>query len=172
MRASGGESSGRTVAPLATHRGGEDVDLDEPGALEPLDHQLGDPVAAAQLDRLDRVVVDQHHLDLAAVARVDGAGGVDDREAVARRQPGARVDQRDEAVGQRERDPGRHQRPLPRRQRHVDGGHQVGAGVAGMGVRRGRQVGVEPLQQHLELGGGLLAVSAGLGRGRLGNHGP
>ena len=68
------------------------------------------------------------------------------------------MDQRDVAVGQRERDAGRHQRPLPRRQRHVDGGHQVGAGVAGMGVRRERQVGVEALQQHLELGGCLRAA--------------
>ena len=44
------------------------------------DDQLGDPVAPPQHDRLVRVEVDQGHLDLAAVAGVHGAGGVDDRQ--------------------------------------------------------------------------------------------
>ena len=65
-----------------------------------------------------------------------------------RGQPRARVHQRDVPLRHRQRDPGRHQRPLPRRQRDVDGGEQVGAGVAGMGVRRQRQVRVEP--DHLD----------------------
>ena len=89
------EASSRTVAPVASDRVGEFLDLDEPGPLEPLDDQLGDPVAAAQLDRLARVVVDQHHLDLAAVAGVDGARGVHDRQPVPGGQAGARVHQRD-----------------------------------------------------------------------------
>ena len=38
--------------------------------------------------------------------------------------------------------PGRDQRPLARGQGHVDGGVEVGAGVAGVGVRRERQPGV------------------------------
>ncbi len=65
------------------------------------------------VDRLVRVVVDQQHLDLAAVARVDGARGVDDREPVPGRQPRARVHQRDVARRERERDPGRHQGTAP-----------------------------------------------------------
>ena len=50
----------------------------------------------------------------------------------------------DVSVGQRDRDPGRNQRPLPRLQRHVDRCHQVGPGVTGVGVGRQRQVGVQP----------------------------
>src|SRR5690606_4192753 len=63
----GAEASGRTVTPGPTAALRKCLDLGELGALEALDHQLGDPVAAAQLDRLARVVVDQQHLDLAAV---------------------------------------------------------------------------------------------------------
>ena len=63
----------RTVAPGAPDRLGQDLHLDEPRPLEPLDDQLGDPVAAVRVTASTRVVVDQQHLDLAAVARVDGA---------------------------------------------------------------------------------------------------
>ena len=69
------------------------------------------------------------------------------------RQPGPRVHQRDEALGQRDRDPGRHHRALAGGQGDVDRGEQVGAGVAGMGVRRQREVRVEALDQDLEVGG-------------------
>ena len=94
-----------------------------------------------QLDRLGAVVVDQQHLDLAAVAGVDGAGGVHDGQPVPGGEPRAGMDQRDVPLGERERDPGRHQGPLAGGEGEVDGGHQVGAGVAGMGVRRERQAG-------------------------------
>ena len=53
---------------------GRSLDLDEPRLLDPLDHQLGDPVArGAASTGVVRVEVDQQHLDLAAVAGVDGA---------------------------------------------------------------------------------------------------
>ena len=67
----------------------------------------------AQVDGLARVEVDQQHLDLAAVARVDGAGRVDDRDPEPGRQPGARVHQGDVAVRQRDRDAGRARAPAP-----------------------------------------------------------
>ena len=60
--------------------------------------------------------------------------------------------ERDVPLGQRERDPGRHHRPLPRCQGHVDGREEVGAGVAGMGVRRGRQPRVEPPESDVHHG--------------------
>ena len=96
------------------------------------------------------VVVDEQHLDLAAVAGVDRAGRVDHPDAELVRQSRARVHERRVPGRQRDRHPGRHHRPLARLQHHVLGGHQVGAGVAGMGVRRQRQVGVEPAHEHLD----------------------
>jgi hypothetical protein len=128
------------------------INRHESRALEPLDHQLRDPVAPLELDRQPRVVVDQQHLDLAAVARVDGARGVHDRQAVPGGEPGPGVHQGDVPLRQRDRDPGRHQRPLPRFERHVDRGHQVGARVAGVRVGRQRQPRVEQLDGDLEVG--------------------
>ncbi len=53
--------------------------------------------------------------------------------------------------------PGRHQRSLARAQAHVDGRVQVGARVARVGVRRQRQVGVEPHDGDVQVGRGELA---------------
>src|SRR5581483_12128861 len=105
--------------------------------------------AAAQLHGCDRVEVDEDHADLAAVAGVDRARSVDQRDAAAGRQPGPRMDEGGVTQRQRDGDTGGHHGALPRRQREVGGGHEIGTGVAGVGVRRDRQVGVEPLDQHL-----------------------
>ena len=104
--------------------------------LHPLQHQLGDPVAAGQPQRVHRVVVDDDDLHLAAVAGVDRAGRVDQRHPAPGGQAGARVHERGVALRQREREPGRQHRALARRELGVDGGHHVGAGVAGQRVRR------------------------------------
>ena len=120
------------------------------GPLDPLDDQLGDPVAAPEHHGLARVEVDHAHLDLAAIAGVDRAGRVDQADPVPDRQPGARVDERGVAVRQRDGDAGGQQRALARRQLRVDRGVQVGAGVAGMGVRRQRDAGVEPADQDVD----------------------
>ncbi|GAB3039240.1 hypothetical protein GCM10011376_33490 [Nocardioides flavus (ex Wang et al. 2016)] len=70
--------------------------------------------------------------------------------------------QRDVAVRQRDRQAGRHQRPLARREVDVHGGVQVGAGVARVGVRRDRQVGVEAEDGDVEVGGdGMVWVVVG-----------
>ena len=148
------ETAGGTVPARAAGRTGEALHLDEPGLLHLLDDQLGDPVAAGQVDRLPRVEVDQQHLDLAAVAGVDGPGRVDDRHPEPGGEPGARVHQGDVPVRQRDRDAGRHQRPLPRLEVHVDGRHQVGAGVTGVGVRRERDVRVGAGDQDLDAASG------------------
>ncbi len=52
----------------------ERLDLQPLHFLHLLHHQLGDAVAAVHMERLVRVGVEQHHLDLAAVGRVDEAG--------------------------------------------------------------------------------------------------
>ena len=116
----------------------------ELGVLDPLDDQLGDAVAPAHLVVGVRVGVDQQHPQLVAVAGVDQAGGVEARDAVAQRQAAAGLDEPGVALGDGEGDAGGHQRP-PRRRRQdrALAGHEVGAGVAGPGVGRQGQVGVE-----------------------------
>src|SRR4029078_2209029 len=76
----------RAVARGAALGGGQVLYLDEPGVLDALHHELGDPVAAAAPDRGARIEVDEGDADLAAVARVDGARRVDDGEAAPRGQ--------------------------------------------------------------------------------------
>ena len=58
--------------------------------------------------------VEQQHPHLAAVARVDQAGGVDQGDAVAGGEPGARQDEAGVAIGDLERDAGAHRGPLAR----------------------------------------------------------
>ena len=67
------ESPSRTVAAVAAVRTRQSVDLDEAGALDPLEDQLRDAVATLERDRLVRVEVDQQHLDLATISGVDRA---------------------------------------------------------------------------------------------------
>lgn len=146
------EPSSRTVASAPTNALGKGLDSLESGALEPLDDQLGDPVAAPEHDLLDRVVVDQQDLDLAAVPRIDRSRGVHDRQPVPRCQARTGVDESDVAVGQRDRDPGRDERPLPRGERHVDGAQQIGPGIPGVGIAGQRQAGIELLDRDQEVG--------------------
>ena len=84
------------------------------------------------------IEVDQADPDLAPVAGVDGARCVDDREAAAGGEPGARVHEAGVARRQRDRDAGADERALTRRQRHVGGGVQIDARVARAGRTRAR----------------------------------
>src|SRR5206468_149527 len=93
--------------------------------FDPLDDQLGDPVAAAEPDRLARVVVDQADLDLAAVAGVDRAGGVDHAQAGPGRQTGAGVHEGGEPVGQRDGHTRADDDTFTWRDVHVRRGHEV-----------------------------------------------
>ena len=95
------------------------------------------------------VRVQQRHGDFAAVARVDSSRGVNHRQAVFRGEAGPGVDQCHKPVRKGDGDAGGHQPPLARLQDHVLTGAQVGAGVAGVGVRRRFQAGVEHFQLNL-----------------------
>lgn len=90
------------------------------------------------------VQVDQVDQDLPPVAGVHRAGRVDYRDPVPGGEAGTRVDQADVPRRHRDRDPGPHQGPLPRREGDVVGGVQIQPRVGGMRVRRKRQVGIEP----------------------------
>lgn len=108
-----------------------------------------DPVAAVQAEGFLGVGVDQGHPDLAPVARVDGAGGVDQGDAVLGGQAGARVHEGCVAVGQRDGEPGADDGPLAGQQFEIFGRVEVGSGVARVGVERHRQPVVEPLDENL-----------------------
>lgn len=130
------------------------IHLDEASPFDPLDHQLGEPVPPREPDPLPRVVVDHDDLDLTAVAGVDRAGRIHQRHPAPGCQSGTRVDEGRVPQRQRDRSAGRHDSPLARRQINVDRGHQIGAGVTIVGVRRAGKIGVEPPEQDVDDGQG------------------
>jgi len=117
--------------------------LDQLDQLDPLHQQLGYAVAAVHHDGLDRVEIDQRNLDLAAIARVDGARTVDDRKAHACRQSRARVDQADHSERNRDRDAGSHQRASPGVQPDLFCAVKIDPGVAVVGTTGQRKFRVE-----------------------------
>src|SRR5579875_2197771 len=84
--AGGRVAAGGPEPAVAARRPRQRVHLVEPRLLDPLDHELRDPVAAPEADRPRAVGVERRDLDLTPVARVDRARGVHDRDAVPGRQ--------------------------------------------------------------------------------------
>ena len=120
---------------------------EEPRVLHALNDHLCNSIAAAELDRLVPVRIEQCHRDFSAVAGVHRAGSVHHRQSVLGGEAGPRVDQRNEAVRERNRDAGRNEAALPRCEDDVLAGAQVRAGVARVRVRRR----LEPVVEHFQL---------------------
>ena len=72
------------------------------------DDQLGDAVSALHDERFGRIGVEQCHQNFAAVARVDQAGRVHDRNPVPGRRATARQHKPRVAFRQSDSNPGRH----------------------------------------------------------------
>src|SRR6185437_8998075 len=114
--------------------------------FRPAHDELGDARAARHRKRLPSVVNEQNP-DFAAIIGVDGSRRVEHGDALFQRQPRARPDLALEARRQFDRESGRDQRPLARRQdargvvRH--GGDEVQArGVFGLAARRRQTLGM------------------------------
>ena len=97
------------------------------------------------LERLDRIEVHEQHADLVAVAGVDEARRVHDRDAVPQREARARLHEARVARRDRDRDAGRHERaPAAAARASRRRGVEVEAGVAVVLRGREREAGVEP----------------------------
>ena len=77
--------AGGAEAALPALRVGQGVDRDDRNLSDGANHQLGDPVAPADKERL-AAMVDQDHHQLAAIIRIDGTGRVEQRHAMLDRQ--------------------------------------------------------------------------------------
>ena len=140
--ASGPSTRSRPVPRAVSSRLSTSTNADR---LHPLDHQLGDPVPPPDPVGDLGVGVDQQDRQLVPVPGVDQSGRVEAGHPVTQGQAAPRLDEAGVALGEGQGDAGRHHRPSPvRLEEHLDPGHQVGPGVAGMGVGGQRQVGVEP----------------------------
>ena len=129
----------------------ERLDLDEVDVGDGLHDQLRDAFAPSHLERFGRVVVDQAHLELAAVARVDQARRVEAGHTVFEGETAAGLYEPGVPLGQGDRHASGDQRPAIRgREGHVLAGQEVHAGVAGTGIGGQGQVGVEAEDGQIE----------------------
>lgn len=125
-------TTGRRFQPGLVERG----HLDQLRKLDPLHQQLGYPVAAVDLDRRRRVQIDQRDLYLTTIARVDGAGTVDDRKTHPRSQTRAGVNETYHAEGNCHRDSGGYQGTLTGTQLDIDRAVEVDASITGVSTAR------------------------------------
>ena len=107
-------------------------------------HQLSDSFAAADLESLVRVVIDQAHLELTAVARVDEAGGVEAGDTVLEGEPATGLDETGVSLGKSDGDTRGNQGPATSSGKlDVLTGDEVDPCIAGARVARKREVGIE-----------------------------
>ena len=124
--------------------------------LDRLHDKLGDAFTAGDLERLSRIVVDQAHLQLTAVARVDQPRGVQDGDPVLERKTAPRLDQACVPLRKRDRDAGGDEGPTAGGSKgDVLSGDQVDTGVPRSCVRRERQVGIEAENGEIKHGAKL-----------------
>ena len=156
--------------PSARADPGKPLHLVEPRMLDALHHELGDPVTAGERHRIPGVEVHHRDLDLSAVSGIDGTRRVHQAHPMAHREPRAGVDERGVAGGQGDRQAGREERSLPRRQGGVHRRAEVDAGVAGPGVLGHGQARVEPDHEDVHAAHGFTSkLPDRLEDGSLGN---
>lgn len=121
--------------------------------LDPLDDELGDAIAALDLERLGRVGVEENDLELAPVAGVDESRTVEDRHAVFVGQAAAGL--HEPCVPGRDGDGGAGGNESPasgRRERESRGGQQIGARIAVGRIAWNVEPGVEAQKGYLQHG--------------------
>jgi len=146
-------ASGRAVATVAALRSWQADHFPPERAFYPLDHKLCNPVTSSELDRMVGISVQQNHLDLATVPRVDSARRIDDRQTVPGGQSRARVHEGCVPIWQGYAHAGAHSHPLARLQIHIRGEVQITARIARVSPLRDRKVWIEPPDQNLDFSG-------------------
>src|SRR5260370_4516432 len=117
-------------------------------AFYSLNNKLSYPITSPEVHRMLGIGVQQDHLDLATVPRVDGARRIDDGDAVPRGQAGSRMHERGVPIRERDAHAGADDSSLPGGQVKVGSCEQVGAGITRMGSLRQRQAGVQAPDQY------------------------
>src|ERR1700722_7568841 len=143
-------TSGRAIPGVTPARPWQLSYLMEDRILDPLDHQLGDPVSAPEADRAAAICIEQDDLDFSTVPGVYRARRVDYGHPVPGRQPRARVHKSRVTLRQGDGDAGGYKHPLAGAQFNIHRGIQVDAGVARVRTTRQRQLLVQPPDQNLD----------------------
>jgi hypothetical protein len=138
------------MAAVAAVRVGKLVDLPQRDRRNRQDDELRDAHSRLDVERPLPVGVEKRDAHLPAVAGVDQARRVHDRDPVVRRETRARLHEARVAVRDRDCDAGTDRRALTRRQRYPLDGGEVEAGIAGVGLRREYGVGTEAADRQLD----------------------
>jgi hypothetical protein len=146
-------ASGRAVAAIAALRSWQGRHLPPERAFYPLNHKLGNPVTSPELYRVLGIGVQQNHLDLATVPRIDSARRIDDRQATPGSQSRARMHEPGVPIWQGDAHAGADRRPLARLQIEVRSEVQITARITGVSTARDWQIWIEPSDQHLDRSG-------------------
>src|SRR5206468_12356289 len=94
--------------------------------------------------------VQEHVAQLAAIARVDQARRVDDREAVARGEPGTRLDETGVSLRNRDGQTGADERSLARSELDALARREIEPGVTRVRALRHDSIRVQPLDRKLD----------------------
>ena len=97
--------------------------------------ELGDAISRRQADGLAQVGVVRDHVDVAAIPGIDQPGAVQQREALAQRETGARHHEPRMALGDRQAQARAHAASLAGRDLDVLDRAQVEPGIVGVGPR-------------------------------------
>ncbi len=139
-------TAGRPVTALAAIGLVQLIHLDHVPEFDFLDEQLRDPISPSDPHGFSGVQVDQIDPDLPPEAGVDGARGVDYREACTRGQARSGVHQTHVPDRDRDGDARTHEGPLPGREFAVLGRVQVDPRIRGVRPERDGEPGIQPPQ--------------------------
>lgn len=126
----------RTKAAIAAVATWQGLDLDESRARHGHHDKLCDSIAHRDGVRLRDVRIEQSYSNLAAVARIDRARAVDNRDAVLHREPASRHDERYVPVGKGDGYASANCCALAWAEHHSLVGYKISASVARMRVLR------------------------------------
>jgi hypothetical protein len=127
-------SRAETCVPTFAAR--EAFDLHEPRPCDGLHDELGDAIADCDVVAVRAVGVEKRHPNFPAVAGIHCSRAVHDRETVLSREPTARNDESDEAIGKGDRDARTDSGALARGKGDRLSGMQVGTSIARVRILR------------------------------------
>jgi hypothetical protein len=141
------------MAAVAALRSRQGRHLPPERAFYLLNHKLGNPVTSPELYRVLGIGVQQNHLDLATVPRVDSARRIDDRQPEPGSQSRARMHEPCVPIWQGDAHAGADCGPLARLQIQVRSEVQITTRIARVSAVRDWQIWIEPPDQHLDRSG-------------------
>jgi hypothetical protein len=121
-----------------------------------LHYQLGYAISAGKLNRPFRVKIHDTDLDLPTIPGINRSGSIEQRDSVLHCQPATWDDKGDVPDRERDRDPGRQEVTLTRRQQSGPGRVKIESSIPWVLPPRQRHRRIDPANQHVNSNHSLL----------------